>query len=239
MKAIHNISVDLLRRTVTPTVHAMQFDALTRVVQISLLAGGEAWDPPQGASFALSYRKPDGKRGFYETLPDGTGAISVSGNAVSVTVAPQALTVAGSVFAALVMRLPDTQRLSAFPFEIYVTADPAAGTTESEDYFNPGSGAGAADAVLYVPQELTEDQKAQARANIGAAAPGEGDSGGGSIGALTGWEIVQSSDAVTLNYTLEDGSEHTDVITLDANGYPVSITHDGVAAPGAWREADV
>ena len=68
---------------------------------------------------------------------------------------------------------------------------------------------------------------------------GGGDTGGGSIAALTGWEIVQSSDAVTLNYTLEDGSEHTDVITLDANGYPVSIAHDGVAAPGAWREADV
>ena len=67
----------------------------------------------------------------------------------------------------------------------------------------------------------------------------DNDSGGGSIAALTGWEIVQASDAVTLNYTLEDGSEHTDVITLDANGYPVSITHDGIAAPGAWREADV
>jgi hypothetical protein len=69
--------------------------------------------------------------------------------------------------------------------------------------------------------------------NLGSS---EADAG---VGALTSWEIVQSSDAVTLNYTLEDGSEHTDVITFDANGYPVSIAHDGVAAPGAWREADV
>jgi hypothetical protein len=53
--------------------------------------------------------------------------------------------------------------------------------------------------------------------------PGEGGGGSGSISALTSWEIVQSSDEVTLNYTLEDGSEHTDVITFDANGYPVSI----------------
>lgn len=69
--------------------------------------------------------------------------------------------------------------------------------------------------------------------NLGSA---EADTGGGSIAALTGWEIVQSSDAVTLNYTLEDGSEHTDVITFDANGYPVSITHNGVTAEGTWTE---
>ena len=93
--------------------------------------------------------------------------------------------------------------------------------------------------LLYTEQTLTEEQKEQARENIGAAAAGEGGGGSGSIGSLTSWEIVQSTDAVTLHYTLEDGREHTDVIALDANGYPNSITHDGITAPGTWRDADV
>lgn len=237
MEATHRIRIDMLRKGVPPVVDAMQFDALTRIVEIELYSNGVAWNPPDGITFSVSYGKPDGKRGFYGMLPDGTSAISVAGNVVSATIAPQALTVAGTVLAALVMRIPDTERLSAFPFEIHVTADPSAGSTDSEDYFDPSYGA--TNAVLYVPQELTEDQKAQARENIGAAAPDESGNGGGSIAALTGWEIVQSSDAVTLNYTLEDGNEHTDVITLDANGYPISISHDGVEAPGTWEEADV
>lgn len=93
--------------------------------------------------------------------------------------------------------------------------------------------------LLYTEQTLTDEQKEQARENIGAAAPGEGGGGSGSIGALTSWEIVQSSDEVTLNYTLEDGSTHTDVIAFDANGYPTSIAHDEIVAPGTWRETDV
>ena len=239
MEVIHNITIDMVRKGVTPRVYAMQFDTDTRNVQVQMLSNGEPWEPPQGAVISLSYRKSDGTKGFYNLLEENVSAVHVSGNLVTVTLAKQVLTVAGKVDAALIVHSGDL-RIATFPFEIHVTADPSAGKTDSDDYFNPE--ASAKNAVLYVPQELTEEQKAQARENIGAAAKGEiddGDTGGGSIAALTGWEIVQASDAVSLNYTLEDGSEHTDVITLDANGYPVSITHDGIAAPGTWREADV
>ena len=142
MEATHRIRIDMLRKGVPPVVDAMQFDALTRIVEIELYSNGVAWNPPDGITFSVSYGKPDGKRGFYGTLPDGTSAISVAGNVVSATIAPQALTVAGTVLAALVMRIPDTERLSAFPFEIHVTADPSAGSTDSEDYFDPSYGVG-------------------------------------------------------------------------------------------------
>jgi hypothetical protein len=137
MEITHRIRIDMLRKGVPPVVDAMQFDAFTRVVEVELFSNGAAWNPPAGITFALSYGKPDGKRGFYEVLPDGNSAISVSGNVVSVTLAPQALTVAGTVLAALVMRIPETDRLSSFPFEIHVMADPSAGSTDSEDYFDP------------------------------------------------------------------------------------------------------
>lgn len=56
------------------------------------------------------------------------------------------------------------------------------------------SGIGAAGTVKYIPQTLTEEQKAQARENIGAAAPGETGAGGKSAyeyavaGGYTGTE---------------------------------------------------
>ena len=233
METTHRIRIDMLRKGVPPIVDAMQLDTNTRVVSVAMFENGVLWNPPGDAVFSLSYRKPDGTVGFYNKLSDDESAVSVDGNTVSVVLAHQVLTVPGIVDAALVA-YSGQLRIATFPFEIHVTADPSAGKTDSDDYFNPE--ASAQNAVLYVPQKLTEDQKAQARENIGAAAPGEVDSGGGSIAALTGWEIVQSSDAVTLNYTLEDGSEHTDVITFDANGYPVSITHNGVTAEGTWTE---
>ena len=54
-------------------------------------------------------------------------------------------------------------RIAAFPFQIQVAPDPAAGKVRSDDYFTPGN------AVLFTPQSLSAVQRLQARSNIGAA----------------------------------------------------------------------
>lgn len=54
---------------------------------------------------------------------------------------------------------------------------------------------------------------------------------------LTGWTITENGDTVTLDYTLE-GEAHRDVVTFDAEGYPVSINHDGFVANGTWEVAN-
>lgn len=54
---------------------------------------------------------------------------------------------------------------------------------------------------------------------------------------LTGWTITENGDTVTLDYTLEGNDAHKDVITFDAEGYPISINHDGFVANGTWSEA--
>lgn len=141
MKAIHNLTIDIVRRTITPIIHAMQFDTDTRIVQVQMLCDGEAWEPPAGSTVSLSYRKPDGTRGFYNRLSDDVSAVSVEGNAVAVVLAHQVLTVPGRVAAAVVVHSGGL-RLAAFPFEICVTPDPGAGTTASDDYFNSGLGTG-------------------------------------------------------------------------------------------------
>lgn len=142
MEVTHNIKIDIVKKFVKPRVHAMQYDIHTRVVAITLLAGHAAFTPPDGTTFALSYRKADGTKGFYNQLADDVSAISVSENVVSVILAPQVLTYPGKVDAALVMSATGDDRLSTFPFEIHVEADPSAGTTESDDYFNCGSASG-------------------------------------------------------------------------------------------------
>lgn len=63
-----------------------------------------------------------------------------------------------------------------------------------------------------------------------------GGGGGGSAGVLINWEIVASGNIVTLNYTLEGEDKHTDVITFNADGHPVSLVHDGFEATGTWSE---
>lgn len=168
MEVVHNITIDMVKKGVTPRVYAMQYDTNARAVCVEMLSNGEAWNPPEDAVISLSYQKPDGKIGFYSKLEDDLNAVSVSGNQVSLTLAHQALTVAGVVSAAIVA-IKDNQRIAAFPFEIHVSKDPGAGNTNSDDYFNPQA---TANAVLFTPQTLTPEQQAQARRNIGVTNTG-------------------------------------------------------------------
>ena len=162
MEAIHNITVDMVKKGVTPRVYAMQYDTNARVVRVELLSNGAPWNPPEDAAISLSYQKPDGTIGFYSKLEADESAVSVNGNTVTVTLAHQVLTVAGVVSAAIVA-IQGNQRIATFPFDIHVSEDPGAGNTKSDDYFNPQA---TGNAVLYVPQELTPEQKAQARKNL-------------------------------------------------------------------------
>ena len=129
MTVTHPITVDLVQPGIKPRLYAMQFDANTRIVAITLQSQGSPWEIPADAAFGLSYRKRDGTRGFY---PEG---ITASGNTVAVTLAPQVLTCPGMVEAALICTDSAGQRISAFPFEVCVAADPAGGSTVSEEYF--------------------------------------------------------------------------------------------------------
>lgn len=55
---------------------------------------------------------------------------------------------------------------------------------------------------------------------------------------LKSWEIIEEGSKITLNYTLEGGATHTDVLNFDENGYPVSIVADGREIPGSWTVAE-
>lgn len=134
MEVIQKIKIDLLKPGVKPVVNVMQADENSRVIEIALYANGVAWEIPAGASFSIAYKKPDGTRGLYDTLPDGSSASSVDGNVVSIRLAPQMLTVPGEVESSVVIYSGE-QAISTFPVIVNVIQNPAVGAVGSEDYF--------------------------------------------------------------------------------------------------------
>lgn len=261
MKTTHRITIDLIRKDVSQVAYAMQNDANSRVIEITLLENGVAWTPPAETSFALSYAKPDGTKGFYGTLPDGSNAISSDGNIVSATLAPQVLTVAGVANAALVIRNPDGNRISSFPFEIHVIADPSAGATDSEDYFNITEfltrdgwipdmylGTDAQGRVVEVPVPVQEVDATLTREGIAADAKATGDAlkalpiGQGEDGYtwISGLRrasaigLTREEGGITVTTTLEGGMTEVSRLVLDEGGYPVAIETDGAICGLTW-----
>jgi hypothetical protein len=140
MKVIHKLRMDLARCGCRPVVGAVQGEANARVLEVSLYDSGVAWEIPEAAVVDVAYQKPDGTQGIYSKLPDGTPATTFSGNELSATLAPQMLTIPGSIRAAFVFHLEGQATLATFPFLITVEANPAAGAERSEDYYNPSVG---------------------------------------------------------------------------------------------------
>ena len=135
MKLTYELAAELLDRGVWQSVSAMQYDANTRAVEVTLTAGGVAWTPPEGAAVSVAFKKPDGKKGWYDKLPDGSNACSVSGNVVTAVLAPEVLTAAGEVRAAIVFQDSNLNQLATFGFSVLVEANPAAGTSVSNNYY--------------------------------------------------------------------------------------------------------
>lgn len=135
MIVTQKIKLDFARHGITPRVYAVQGDSYTREVEISLYENDAAWAVPDGASVMVRYRKPDGTGGVYDTLPDGTQAWSASGHSLTVTLAPQMLTVEGFVQAQIQIS-QGANVLAATGFGVMVERDPSLGAVESEDYIN-------------------------------------------------------------------------------------------------------
>lgn len=137
------LSIDLVRRGAIRFVEAVQCDANTRAVAVTLTAAGMPWKPPAGVTASVAFKKPDGKKGWYDKLPNGSPACSVSGNVVTAILAPEVLTAAGRVDAVIVFQDGSMNQLATFSFVIDVEKNPAAGSVISNDYYDlSGAGVG-------------------------------------------------------------------------------------------------
>lgn len=222
-----NITMDLALRGVPPTVRAVQDDKYSRNLEISLRNNGTACVTETGTTAVVRYNKPDGTGGEYDKLPDGSAAVAVNGSNLTVALAPQVLTCAGTVILAVSLISGQTE-LSTFSIKIFVEPNPVR-QIRSEDYYNLSG---------YVPVSGWEAGKFLGTDENGNVVAVNAPTGGGEWPALTGWSAVEAEDSVTINYSTEDGATHTDVLKFDANGYPVSIIADGREIPGSWTAAE-
>ena len=223
MVITHELTMDLHRRGVTPVVDAVQGDVYTREVKLTLTDNGAQFSPPAGVSASVAFRKPDGKKGWYDKLPDGTEATAISGNIVTAVLAPEMLTTYGQVDAAIVLRDADFNQLSTFGITVQVAKNPAAGITVSNDYYNYSTLAeinAAVDAALSSLQKEAE--------NI--APPVVCEESGGTI------NVNDSADRLLRGLTLygkttQDGTPTPDapveLVKAGASGSIVSTITDG------------
>lgn len=131
----HRLEMDMTDRGTVQRIDVVQGDCNSRCLALTLLSGGEAWAVPEDAAIWMRYCKSDGTKGIYDTLPDGTCAWSVSGNVVTVALAPQMLTAAGPVLAQLEL-VQGVATLATFSLQLHVERNPAAGALTSEEYIN-------------------------------------------------------------------------------------------------------
>ena len=133
------ITVDLQRPEIN-TIHAKQFDSLSRYADIKLLSGGQPWAAESSITYVIQYAKPDGTKGMYDKLPDGTtDAVTAETDASGCTVlrtrfAPQMMTVAGRVRFSVAMLQTDGTKLQTFSAILDVEPSEVNSYT-SEDYY--------------------------------------------------------------------------------------------------------
>lgn len=198
-------SIDLARRGPTPVADSVQDDKSSRQLQIELFENGNAWTPPSGVTAVVSYMKPDGKGGIYDTLPDGSSAFSFSENTVTVILAPQVCTVSG-VVKLTVGFLQGGNSLYAFGVDLVVQPNPGV-VAASEDFYNLSG---------FLPASGWEPNKYLATDANGNVTVKAGSGGGGSGGSgENGATFVPSiSDSGVISWTNDKGLDNPDPVDL-------------------------
>lgn len=135
MQTNKTITLDVQSRSYV-IVNAKQGDSMSRTVTIYLTENGAEYTIPVGKVLSVFYAKPDGTKGYYTTLPDGSNAVENNGNHITLILAPQALTVSGRVKVHVEINEPDFSAvLNTFSFIVDVEKNDAY-DVESEDYWN-------------------------------------------------------------------------------------------------------
>lgn len=137
MLIVHTLNMDLKGYEKKWKITASQWDAYTRKIRMRLFSGSNPWMIPENAAAVICYRKPDGTKGEYDTLPNGDAAWSCEGNELRILLAPQIFTAVGTVF--LYVRLVwEDCVLSTFGIEVDVVRAGGDGDQtermDSEDY---------------------------------------------------------------------------------------------------------
>lgn len=254
----HKFSMDLDRMDPEKCIHVMQDDKYSRDLVIALKSGSKAFVLPDGCTVLIRYKKPSGRGGVYDTMPDGSLAWSIAENELTVRLAPQVCTEPGDV-KLIVTLLQGEAELSCFAVTVRVQEGQGE-IAGSEAYINarnfipqPGS------AVLgqYLKVLETDELGRITAVETAAVAAGSGTEGKSAYeyaqeGGYTGTEaefskkLAQEVPAalpnphkLTLNGQSYDGSDDVQADTREfvfhvtgtmENGYTADTTYGEVLA---------
>lgn len=151
------ITMDFQRPGKPPVINAVQNDRYSRNLEIALFDNGGPWQVPEDADVLIRYCKPDATGGEYDLLPDGSSAWAAEENNLTVALAPQVLTVPGSVMLSVVL-LSSERQISTFGIVIQVTGSVEAVCGDSINYYNIATSSIIA-ALGYVPASTTALQR--------------------------------------------------------------------------------
>lgn len=209
-----NITMDLSRRGPEQVISAVQDDRYSRNIAMVLTSGGVAWEPPEGTTAQIRYRKPDGTGGSYDTLPDGTPAWTIEGSTLTVALAPQVCTVPGRMTLTAALVQGETQ-LHTFVLGIDVQPNPGLQVT-SENYYKI---AGA------LPDSGWEPDK-----YLGTDGEGKVVTKTAPAGGLTLLGTVRPGQYLRVESVDENGNITVEAVDLDAKA-AVAYLYNGVRLP--------
>lgn len=126
MEVLKKTIANLVDPGVPQVIYAVQGDS-ARVVEVSLYAGTQPWNVPDGTSIYISYTKPSGESERVLTLDDGGRIASYSKNVLTLTLPAQITLNSGVVIATIVFVNSSGKQIATFPFIVNVSQNPALG----------------------------------------------------------------------------------------------------------------
>ena len=171
---MQTIKLDLSKRTIIPQLYAKQID-VGRKLKVILEDNGAPYSVPAGAAVSVWYSGASGEGNYTDVGEEK--AVQISGNEITVELIAQMLTNSGPGVLCIVINTAGGEQLATWNIPYMVEPLPGMGSAAAQAYFSAFSKAveiltnltPSATSVSYEPQDLSEPQKAQTRANIDAA----------------------------------------------------------------------
>jgi hypothetical protein len=217
------LTMDLQSTEKLPAVCAVQSDCCSRKLEVTLLSGKKPFFIPADAAVVVHFKRPDGKGGEYDTMPDGSPAWQAEENTVTVTLAPQVLAFPGMVELTISI-CRGTVRVNSLPIGLLVYPMAKAPLEKAEADFRLTHFLAAplgAQPGEYL-QVSTVDENGKVLALVSAPAQA-----GGQDGVSPIVTIVPIPDGNRLTVTDADGTKYMDVLD-GADGMDGADGKDGV-----------
>lgn len=138
LEILKRLSIDLSGKQNAPVVYAVQGEKNSRKIKFLIFQNGVSLAVDTVDQVLVSYQKPDGHGGVYDTLEGGTLAYEFDAsvhNSVTITLAEQVLTTPGNVLL-IVSFIAENSVMSTFHVIVNVEENPGIGVSESVDYFS-------------------------------------------------------------------------------------------------------